>query len=121
MEQGDGRGPDGNAGGVVVIGDSLHPLSIFTSQGVNSALRDVLQLVRSLTDNVKADAGAELAANIDAGIQAFYAARAEEIREFAVEGVRLVAEFAFSEESLYTFVEDREALSTLQSQPALQG
>src|SRR5215212_1052112 len=71
-----GRSPEWTVPGVLLLGDSAHPMSPVRAQGINLALRDAVvaanHLVPALTGQVGADA-------VDAACRAVQAERAPEI------------------------------------------
>ena len=70
---------------VLLIGDAAHPLLTFTSQGVNSALRDSIVLANLFEEGY--DTSSEL-------FSAFYIERKDEILRYIQEGDELLEQFS---------------------------
>ena len=69
---------------IVLIGDAAHPLLPFTSQGVNSALKDACILSTFLQDQTL---------NMEDRLDLFYEKRKVEIQRYISEGDELLAKF----------------------------
>eukprot|EP00658_Telonema_sp_P-2_P007698 TRINITY_DN12867_c0_g1_i2.p1 TRINITY_DN12867_c0_g1~~TRINITY_DN12867_c0_g1_i2.p1 ORF type:complete len:133 (+),score=41.46 TRINITY_DN12867_c0_g1_i2:175-573(+) len=89
--RGDAGRSRGHQDGVVLVGDAAHPLSIFTSQGLNSALCDSRQLARCIASWVERGGNKD---ELSGMVEEFYSARAEQVLEYTEQGSRMVAELS---------------------------
>ena len=77
--------PDFHRQNVLLIGDAAHPLLTFTSQGVNSALRDSIVLANLFEEGFT---------SISELFSAFYMERKDEILRYIQEGDELLEQFS---------------------------